>query len=404
MESLTDFLHRVSEGASAVARAIFDQICWVFEAEEWSPDIRKQFYSNIAELLRMQGSSLSSTDTRLLSRIILRCCNDIDPTPTSSNQPAVAASTSSNSSKKANSRPAPSMNADNFTSSADPSTITPPSAFPGLYESAWALLPVFLTHTPSQVISFLSRTAIDRTAILVQHKEAMLASVLRPPYFKAGRKTPSSILPHLARAAGGELRVEGILRPRFPPIKSTSAQVNGDEDRDSDPASADDHLGPMYPEQNGTAEASTLDVPDSKLNNNSYLDLIAPSQLGNTTKAPSAHDFIASSREVQGEKRPVDAGSHSLDAQDHPSTKRIRIGSSAALDAVDISASQPDVATAPRPGHPQIEPQRLATTPKAAEYGNIEDDDDDDFEIPELVMDADTEDEDEGGEADEDGN
>ena len=86
------------------------------------------------------------------------------------------------------------------------------------FGTAWALLPVYLARVPSGRTDFALRAQIDRTAILIRHKSAAIASVLYPMQLGDQVGMPSSIIPFLARAHGDDQEVEGLLRPRMPTI------------------------------------------------------------------------------------------------------------------------------------------------------------------------------------------
>ena len=79
------------------------------------------------------------------------------------------------------------------------------------------------------------RSQIDRTAIITQNKQAMLASVMNPIPIPRRRdeKPISSILPYLARAYPGAMEVEALLRPQMPPIESRQND-DGDTETDKD--------------------------------------------------------------------------------------------------------------------------------------------------------------------------
>ena len=86
------------------------------------------------------------------------------------------------------------------------------------FGTAWALLPVYLARIPSGRTDFALRAQIDRTAILIRHKSAAIASVLHPMQLGSQVRMLSSIMPLLARAHGDDQEVEGLLRPRMPTI------------------------------------------------------------------------------------------------------------------------------------------------------------------------------------------
>ncbi|KEF60564.1 uncharacterized protein A1O9_02125 [Exophiala aquamarina CBS 119918] len=97
------------------------------------------------------------------------------------------------------------------------------------FGSAWKLLPVLLGSGAAPLLSRQARTEADRLAILLNHREAMLASVLNPVFSEDGYIATASVLPFLTRSAAGTTAVEALLRPRFPPAQT---QVTQPEDSD----------------------------------------------------------------------------------------------------------------------------------------------------------------------------
>jgi pre-rRNA-processing protein RIX1 len=85
------------------------------------------------------------------------------------------------------------------------------------------------------------RSRLDRTAILTQHKQATLASVLNPPPSKRFGKPAASVLPLMARSFSASAEIEGMLRPRMPVIRLGNSDtelsedgMNEDEDEDEE--------------------------------------------------------------------------------------------------------------------------------------------------------------------------
>ena len=89
-----------------------------------------------------------------------------------------------------------------------------------VHQAAQELLMLALTNLPKDFLPFSLRCQIDRTAIISNNKEVMLASVMNPIPKRRRQKQTSSILPLLARAHSEALPVEALLRPQMPPIHS----------------------------------------------------------------------------------------------------------------------------------------------------------------------------------------
>ncbi|EXJ79901.1 hypothetical protein A1O3_08186 [Capronia epimyces CBS 606.96] len=90
---------------------------------------------------------------------------------------------------------------------------------PDVYASAWSLLPKLLKHGSWPPAPRQLRTEMDRLSVLLGHREAMLASVMRPVLSKSGKANGPSLLPFLARSAANDFTVEALLRPRMPVVQ-----------------------------------------------------------------------------------------------------------------------------------------------------------------------------------------
>jgi hypothetical protein len=117
-------------------------------------------------------------------------------------------------------------------------------ALPGLYEAASDLLPILFSKLPADLVSKAARTKMDRTAILINHTDALAASVLNPAPQKA------SLLPFLSALAPESPVTEAILRPRMPVI------LGGKQEDTDSPTAEDDETG----EQEGQ---ETLEFADA---------------------------------------------------------------------------------------------------------------------------------------------
>jgi hypothetical protein len=228
IELLLALVQRYEAAFSSLAAVLLDQLVWVFNAEKSSNQIRAALYLAIGELLKLSGIALPKTSIDPLGPVIRACCNDLhpqDPTPPKKG-------TQSQTKTNGTSHQQSSTNADSFLNLST-KTSTTPADFKGLAEAALTLLPICLTNIPAQHLSDSLRTRMDRTAVLIQHKDAMVASVLNPPPSKKFGKATASILPLLARSAPTSRGVETFLRPRMPVIRIGRRSVE-DEDEDED--------------------------------------------------------------------------------------------------------------------------------------------------------------------------
>ena len=235
IELLLAMVQRFKDAFAPLAPILLDQLIWVFNTEKAAVDIRTAVYVAIGQLLSIAGSTLPKASIDPLGPIIRTCCSDLLPLhrTTPINPPA------SQGKLNGTHQPQATTNADSFlTNSETPKPITTP--FLGLSNAASTLLPLLLSCLPVQYLSDSIRTRIDRTAILLQHEDAMVASVLNPPPTKKFGKAAASILPLLARTASGSAGVESLLRPRMPVIRTGRREEDEGEEDEKDEIEEED--------------------------------------------------------------------------------------------------------------------------------------------------------------------
>lgn len=195
---------------------IIDQLVWVFGAEKDHIKVRTACYGAVATFLLRSGSGLSKTTIDSLVPLMRVCCDDLLPS-----DPITASAKSAPTQIKTNGIAASqtSANADTFLNTSSKTSVDSTPGFVGLREAAWNLLPVLLANVRAQYLSDTMRSRLDRTAILAQHKDAMVASVLNPAPSKKFGKPAASILPLMARSFPASNQVECMLRPRMPAIR-----------------------------------------------------------------------------------------------------------------------------------------------------------------------------------------
>jgi hypothetical protein len=216
IEVLLALANRSQASTLALDVIIVDQLVWVFSAEKETASVRTACYMAVANLLQMSGLALHKSTIDSLVPLIRTCCDDILPVDVAA---APIKQTPGQAKASGNSQPQATTNADTFLNSSKTITSDPIAAFSGLKEASHDLLPILLTNIPAQYLSDSMRARLDRTAILTQHKDAMVASVLNPPPSKKFGKPAASILPLMARTFSAKQDVEGMLRPRMPVIR-----------------------------------------------------------------------------------------------------------------------------------------------------------------------------------------
>jgi pre-rRNA-processing protein RIX1 len=348
-------LERLQGGALSIAHTILDQVLWIFETGSYNRDIRTATYTIIKALLPLLGPSLPRKSAKSLYPLIKACCDDLmtlHGVSASSTSSAPARSDSTQKPPQATS----STNADAFLGSPPstnrPSTQSFQTPYPSLLQSASDLLPSPLTYIPPVYISPSLRAEIDRTAIILNHKEAMLASVLNPPSTKINSKTAApSILPFLTRAFPGDPEVEALLRPRMPLLftgrrHATNLVAREDDIEDDDVEMYDDTILAQEGQSQLPKETHTASNPHPDAQS-SEEDLFGPlSAALNSPRRPSTDALLKRASLSADAESSTDAvlkraslsadgppwtlsGTH-LDkakAEDLPAAKKARIGS-----------------------------------------------------------------------------
>ena len=259
LEFVQALAQRFVHALMPVTVLILDHVEWLIKRESFSPALRQHGYTTSARLLAICGRGLRTNRVRHMGELMKLACHDIipEPSPSASNDPKVSASANG-----LNTVLAPAK------TEKDSAIVTPNS--PQKY-SALDFVTTFLSYVlPSQTPTAL-RALIDRTVILANHKEAMLASVINPPASTtaAGGKVRSSILPFLARQYGQENDVEGFLRPRLPIIMTNTTATSEDrweeEDIRADGGVDDDAVRLDYQDDGERLRSYQSDDPQSDI-------------------------------------------------------------------------------------------------------------------------------------------
>ena len=224
-------ISRMGHGSAAIACTILEQLLWTFESQHANDSLRMAAYALTSQILSTSGLTLPKKYAISLSRCIRMCCEDLLPSTESQLQGGEASFP--DTTKAANGLTLP-ANPDSYLKDVNNSVdLSVPSA--KVLQAARELLMVALTNLPKDFLPFSLRCQIDRTAIITNNKEVMLASVMNPIPKRRGQKQTSSILPLLARAHPEALPVEALLRPQMPPVQfrqSDASVLEPDEEDD----------------------------------------------------------------------------------------------------------------------------------------------------------------------------
>tara|TARA_R110002003_G_scaffold48_18_gene4079 strand:+ start:28264 stop:30225 length:1962 start_codon:yes stop_codon:yes gene_type:complete len=357
IEVLLELLQRSGSSTLSLDTLILDQLVWVFAAEKDCLQIRTACYHAVAALLQRSGRAMPKSSVDSLVPLMRACCEELLPSDS-----AAALPTETPGQAKANGK-TPSQvtaNADSFLNSSK-GTGNLSSSFAGLHEAAYGLLSVLLGNVRALYLSDSLRSRLDRTAILVQHKDAMVASVLNPPPSKKFGKPAASILPLIARSFPATPDVEGMIRPRMPVIRLGRQDIDVDEDEEDEEEEGEEE------DAEETEEVAKMDQDDDHFVGNE-LDTILESEgrtetgseelamsnslyakadniLGSTATVDigTTPEELMASRE---KTHPKESGKRPLIDQEPPSpSKRVRF----AEEAQSISPALPSASTTEKP-------------------------------------------------------
>ncbi|TKA67844.1 hypothetical protein B0A55_09126 [Friedmanniomyces simplex] len=398
-------LLRFGTTAASLTQPLLAQITWLFQAEAADSGVRTAIYGALADVLELQGSSLSRGDVADVESIVKACCRDLLPSDEITSMAKGAA---------------PAKSSQNAVLGLQSTKGTFTNAAATLRLAAEALLPLCFSQIASTHIPGRLRTLMERTAILTQHKDALVASVLNPAPNGSRTKMQPSLLPLLAKQYPHSAEVEALLRPRMPVIKTGRSGADEDEEEYGDVPS---------PFANGHEEATDGAHDDDEPSNG----LLDPG--GENHGLANDEDLYSASPKRQGEAAGSEAAQDKRkiadsDINNEHSAKRVRASpvTEILLPGTADSVSDPDRSIAhsslpvPVTQDPPsssfvtaMEPSQQAAAAAApvslqakavvASYnaGDMVDigSEGSDFEMPPLTMEQDTEDEDEDEEDDE---
>ncbi|KAK3073522.1 hypothetical protein LTR53_004811 [Teratosphaeriaceae sp. CCFEE 6253] len=379
-------LHRFGGAVSSIGERLLEQLTWLFRLGCAYAEVRTTAYGLLADLLELQGPSLSRDDVARVGPIIKACCHDLLPT------------------QHSNAKDGNSLAQSDQDSVANNTKIIASTAW---HAAAQSLLPPCFSKLNAAYMPERLRTLMERTAILTQHKDALVACVLNPASSASGPTTQASLLPLLAKQYADCPEVEALLRPRMPVIRTGRRAAGDEEARDGEDASsspaADGHVdlygdvGNGADEEDEPATGLLHALREQKRAADEEEDLYAvspkrPSQAGRSGTGPEKRKTIDGTR------------------QDEQSAKRVRPSPSAETPPSSATGTVPKPASlfvrssAPNPAVQDQPQSSFVTAPEPSQQpaaatgfnaGDVVDggSDGSDFEMPPLTMEQDTEDE-----------
>lgn len=321
---LTDLLRTFEMGSMSVAQSLLEQMLWIFNTDKDIPNVRAECYTVLSDSLCFLAPSWSKSNVAQITKLAEYCCRDVLP---EKNLPRDRHHQMRNTESRQDA--SISVNADAFlTSPLEPAQNHRPKQSRAKYAAA-RLLPRLLTYIPSSSIPLSLRAELDRTAILLHHKEAMLASILNPVPAIRGKASVPSIMPFFAHGCGDDLLAEGVLRPRMPVIPNLENQENGFTEIDyEDFAQVGQHrdLEPSHPD----VTKSRTNINAEGRENLEHLEASTP-QNGVSSEPIPGHLSVAN---------PTNPPNHLMDvSSDHNVFKRDWTSANAPIKYGDVTAT-----------------------------------------------------------------
>lgn len=384
-------------------RIISDQILVQFQAMAWHQGVRRLCYDVVGHIMSIDNLSELEFNRNAFSTLAVQACNDLKAAlpRLDSNKPQYSSKEIALTTNTTRIQDVYSVQ----------KLLNNPSS---VFTSAWKLLPVLLGSGTSSILTRQLRTEVDRLAILLDHREAMLASVLNPVVSEGGNTATASILPFLTRSATDTAAVEALLRPRFPLIQTQVARTGGPDpdplidDPSPDNAEGGDILSQLENSLNemdqGSDDVIGSDISANGLNHSATSTIEPPlsAQKRPFGDLEETEPRAAIKEQVEIEIRPL---------------KRTRPDEP--VDALSSSVPYQEAATAAVPNLPDVKIGSNSATPiepslglsvnktasveasRALNKEDHSDSDSSDFEIPKIDTGFDTDEEDEEEEEEE---
>jgi pre-rRNA-processing protein RIX1 len=222
MRLLCMVVERFQYAILPVSKSLIDHLSWLFDAEHNLPEIRTSSYEMLSLILPVVGPTATESDVKKVSSMIRHACSDLSATLTRFESQPVNGKGPKTATTNVDSFAGP------IKTSIDQKIWPERSASQNM---AMNLICMLLKSVPAHLIPNTLRTEIDRTAVLTQDKQALLASVLNPAKAHQGRHATASLLPFFVHVASG-LEAESLLRPRMAVV--VEKQPNGTIDSTAD--------------------------------------------------------------------------------------------------------------------------------------------------------------------------
>ncbi|KAK4946233.1 hypothetical protein LTR10_014745 [Elasticomyces elasticus] len=200
-----------------VQRTVANQIFDLFDNMCWHSGVRYETYRLCTTVLADIDLLNLSMRQAGFSRLIEYCCNDLKAEFAGETPNASGTARSTQIDLKPTMTPGKNLQILSTTASVADRSDT--------YRAAWKLLPELLKECPASLTPRQLRSEMERVAVLLDHEDAILASVINPVISKENKST-ASLLPFLARSKTDSTALEALLRPRMPLVQGADIALS----------------------------------------------------------------------------------------------------------------------------------------------------------------------------------
>ena len=262
LECYSTLMTRLSQNTLSLVTEILDQISWLFQRTRTTPNSRAAFFDLSTQIIELVGPSFTPQHFEQVAPILCQ-------TWTTFYQENQSKQRTEQTIEKSNVAKSVQNNVHSVT--INQYAIIPKSnkAPKGLKKSALKLMLASIAVLPASMIPVSMRREMDRTAVLLQDEQLLLASVLNPGMSRKGQ-VMASLLPFLSRMHPGSLSTEALRYPRLPLVRrkqDISEDSSSEDEEDKTPAfDLQGHIRALQSSsQNGTPQSTSLNNADDAM-------------------------------------------------------------------------------------------------------------------------------------------
>lgn len=387
IDVVSAFVERFGRCSSSVLPQVMDLLAWNFDKENSSQGLRRSAYMAFAQILPIVGPTLRKAAVDSLVGVIRACCDDLYSGQLLLDEQPGFLNGSQSKIKKGDSL--------SITGLARKNQQTRSIV---CRREAYELLPTIIANVPAHLISKRLSSTIERTAILSHHREAVLARIRHPSPHHA------SIAPFLMQLFPEDVEVQSLLKPRTPVESRQQGIDQDDDDEEEEEHSGENRLVMDNAGHGPQTEMSLGDRRPDSLQDPVQNDVSRPAEStptaatsGRPNGSPAASSLL---NENATETEESNKRAASGDSSRSPKRARVEQAPDFAPHQVVVQTQTPNVAmeasTDLEVPAVQMTQERPATDTSVLigdkGHGTAEsDDDDENFDIPQLVMGADSE-------------